>query len=60
MLYWDRSVGFRDLAKDDKNIVFIGSSGFCTPVALLPGYLVQETELVFLPDLNTDNEHDAS
>jgi hypothetical protein len=28
--------GFRDQVKDDENIVFIGSLGLCTPVALFP------------------------
>jgi hypothetical protein len=52
--------GFRDQVKDDENIVFIGSLGLCTPVALFPGYQVQETELAFLPGLNMDKEHDES
>jgi hypothetical protein len=46
--------GFRDLVKDDKKIVFIGSPGFCTPFALFLGYPVREKELAFLPGLNMD------
>jgi hypothetical protein len=46
--------GFRDLVKDNKKIVFIGSPGFCTPFALFLGYPVREKELVFLPGLNMD------
>jgi len=46
--------GFRDLVKDDKKIVFIGSPGFCTPFALFLGYPVREKELAFLPGLNID------
>ena len=44
--------GFRDLVKDDKKIVFVGSPGFCTPFALFLGYPVREKELVFLPGLD--------
>ena len=44
--------GFRDLVKDDKRIVFVGSPGFCTPFALFLGYPVREKELVFLPGLD--------
>lgn len=29
--------GFRDLVKDDQKIIFVGSPGFCTPFALIPG-----------------------
>ena len=46
--------GFRDLVKDDKKIVFIGSPGFCTPFALFLGYPVREKELAFMPGLNMD------
>jgi hypothetical protein len=46
--------GFRDLAKDDKKIVFIGSPGFCTPFALFLSYPVREKELAFMPGLNMD------
>jgi len=46
--------GFRDLVKDDKKIVFIGSPGFCTPFALFLGYPVREKELAFLPSLNME------
>jgi hypothetical protein len=46
--------GFRDMVKDDKKIVFIGSPGFCTPFALFLGYPVREKELAFLPGLNMD------
>lgn len=43
--------GFRDLVKDDKRIVFVGSPGFCTPFALFLGYPVREKELAFVPGL---------
>jgi hypothetical protein len=46
--------GFRDLVKDDRKIVFIGSPGFCTPFALFLGYPVREKELAFLPGLNME------
>jgi len=46
--------GFRDLVKDDKKIVFIGSPGFCTPFALFLSYPVREKELAFLPGLHMD------
>jgi len=46
--------GFRDLVKDDKKIVFIGSPGFCTPFALFLGFPVREKELAFMPGLNMD------
>jgi len=44
--------GFRDLVKDDKRILFIGSPGFCTPFALFLGYPVREKDLAFVPGLN--------
>jgi len=43
--------GFRDLVKDDKRILFVGSPGFCTPFALFLGYPVREKELAFVPGL---------
>jgi len=43
--------GFRDLVKDDKSILFVGSPGFCTPFALFLGYPVREKELAFVPGL---------
>ncbi len=43
--------GFRDLVKDDKKILFIGSPGFCTPFALFLGYPVREKTLAFMPGL---------
>jgi len=46
--------GFRDLVKDDKKIVFIGSPGFCTPFALFLGYPVREKSLAFMPGLQMD------
>ncbi len=46
--------GFRDMVKDDKRIVFIGSPGFCTPFAQFLGYPVREKELAFLPGLYLD------
>ena len=46
--------GFRDLVKDDKKIVFIGSPGFCTPFALFLGYPVREKSLAFMPGLYMD------
>jgi hypothetical protein len=46
--------GFRDLVKDDRKIVFIGSPGFCTPFALFLGYPVREKELAFVPGLESD------
>jgi len=46
--------GFRDMVKDDRRIVFIGSPGFCTPFALFLGYPVREKELAFLPGLDLD------
>ena len=46
--------GFRDLVKDDKKIVFIGSPGFCTPFALFLGYPVREKSLAFMPGLSMD------
>ena len=46
--------GFRDLVKDDKKIVFIGSPGFCTPFALFLGYPVREKSLAFMPGLHMD------
>ncbi|MGV8127177.1 MAG: DUF2124 family protein [Methanothrix sp.] len=46
--------GFRDLVKDDKKIVFIGSPGFCTPFALFLGYPVREKSLAFMPGLQID------
>ncbi len=44
--------GFRDLVKDDKRILFVGSPGFCTPFALFLGYPVREKDLAFVPGLN--------
>ncbi len=46
--------GFRDLVKDDKKIVFIGSPGFCTPFALFLSYPVREKSLAFMPGLQLD------
>src|SRR5512137_1367419 len=46
--------GFRDLVKDDKKILFIGSPGFCTPFALFLGYPVREKALAFMPGLQMD------
>ena len=46
--------GFRDLVKDDKKIVFIGSPGFCTPFALFLGFPVREKSLAFMPGLQMD------
>lgn len=43
--------GFRDLVKDEKRILFVGSPGFCTPFALFLGYPVREKELAFVPGL---------
>ena len=46
--------GFRDLVKDDRKILFVGSPGFCTPFALFLGYPVREKELAFVPGLNKE------
>jgi len=47
--------GFRDLVKDDKKIIFVGSPGFCTPFALFLGYPVREKEMAFIPGLEKEN-----
>ena len=46
--------GFRELVKEDKKILFIGSAGFCTPFALFLSYPVREKEMAFLPGLHMD------
>ena len=51
--------GFRDLVKDDKRIVFIGSPGFCTPFALFLSYPVRKrARLPVRPQIWI--KHDAS
>ncbi|VVB69933.1 Uncharacterised protein [uncultured archaeon] len=46
--------GFRDMVRDDRKIVFVGSPGFCTPFALFLGYPVREKELAFIPGLSKE------
>jgi len=48
---------FRELVKDSKRIVFVGSTGFCTPFAELMAYIIRDSgkEMVFVAGL--DLEH---
>lgn len=48
---------FRELVKDSKRIVFVGSTGFCTPFAELMAYVIRGPgkEMVFVAGL--DLEH---
>ncbi|HHI30752.1 MAG TPA: DUF2124 domain-containing protein [Candidatus Methanoperedenaceae archaeon] len=48
---------FRELVKDSKRIVFVGSTGFCTPFAELMAYVLRGSgkEMVFVAGL--DLEH---
>jgi hypothetical protein len=44
---------FRGLVKDSKRIMFIGTTGFCTPFAELMAYVVRDApiEVGFIPDI---------
>ncbi|CAD7773377.1 putative protein MTH_862 [Candidatus Methanoperedenaceae archaeon GB37] len=50
-------IPFRELVKDSKRIVFVGSIGFCTPFAELLAYALRDSgkEMVFVAGL--DLEH---
>ncbi|WP_135612513.1 DUF2124 domain-containing protein [Methanococcoides sp. AM1] len=44
---------FRELVKDSKRIMFIGTTGFCTPFAELMAYVIRDApiEVGFIPDI---------
>ncbi|UGV41143.1 DUF2124 domain-containing protein [Methanococcoides orientis] len=44
---------FRELVKDSKKVMFIGTTGFCTPFAELMAYVIRDAsiEVGFIPDI---------
>ncbi|MEA1984437.1 MAG: DUF2124 domain-containing protein [Euryarchaeota archaeon] len=48
---------FRKLVQDSETIMFMGSSGFCTPFAELTAYVIRKSgkKLGFIPDIRFDD-----